>query len=85
MKTIPQMITERMNGKPYGEAEMLDLYYAATAIGGVSGNWELARALDGGTNEDIVRELCTYLRTSGNSPFVPFLVAYVQAKDWIAA
>ena len=84
MRTIPQLITERLNSRRYGEAQMRELYYSAMEEGAKSGNWELARAFDGGTNEDIVRELCAYLRTSGNSPFVPFLVAYVQYQNWVA-
>jgi hypothetical protein len=83
VRTIPQIITERLNCRRYGEAQMRELYDTATAIGDESGNWELARALDCGTNEDIIRELCAYLRTNGNSPFVPFLVAYVPTQNWI--
>lgn len=85
MKTIPQIIIERMSRKPYGYAQMKALYDAASEAGAESGNWSLARAIDGGTNADIVRELCEYLRVSGNTPFAPFLAAYVKMQNWIAA
>ena len=54
-----------------------DFYEAVTGYG-KSGE-HIARALDGGTEEDVKREVCAYLDANGYNPRIK---DYVSARMW---
>ena len=71
-------ILNRKDGADYTAESMRYIYDEATTFGYT----ELARALDGGDNSDIVRELCAYIDDNG---YRKTIKEYVRGQNWIAA
>lgn len=72
-------ILERKEGMPYNSKEFYDYvsYWAETDNDVGTG---IARALDGGTEEDVKRELCKYIKEQGYNPEI---CDYINSVNWL--
>ena len=72
-------ILERKDGMPYNSKEFYDYvsYWAETDTDVGTG---IARALDGGTEEDVKRELCKYVKEQGYNPEI---CDYINSVNWL--
>lgn len=43
-------------------------------------DWPISRAMDGGTNEDVQRELCAYIDANGYNPKIK---SFINKFNWI--
>lgn len=43
-------------------------------------DWPISRAMDGGTNEDVQRELCAYIDANGYNPEIKL---FINKFNWI--
>ena len=75
---IIDAILDRKYGIEYTRESMRYIYDEATMFG----YDELARALDGGSNADIIRELCKYIDDNNYNPEIK---KYVKANNWVSA
>ena len=74
---IVDMILDRKYGcVPYDAARSMKYMYDEATIFGMT---ELARALDGGTEEDVKRELCNYIDNEG---YRPSIKTYINRHNW---
>lgn len=72
-------ILERKEGMPYNSKDFYDYvsYWAETDNDVGTG---IARALDGGTEEDVKRELCKYIKEQGYNPAI---CDYINSVNWL--
>ena len=72
-------ILERKEGMPYNSKDFYDYvsYWAETDNDVGTG---IARALDGGTEEDVKRELCKYIKEQGYNPEI---CDYINSVNWL--
>ena len=72
-------ILERKEGMPYNSKAFYDYisYWAETDNDVGTG---IARALDGGTEEDVKRELCKYVKEQGYNPEI---CDYINSVNWL--
>lgn len=76
---LVDFILDRRDGIEYDPRELYDYCNEMGAIFGDS-YWNVARALDGGTNEDIRLELCAYILGGGYNPQI---CDYINSVDWL--
>lgn len=72
-------ILDRRAGDKYNAKELYDY---CQYMGSIHGDlyWNVARALDAGTNKDIQRELCKYVIKSGYNPDI---CDYINSVNWL--
>lgn len=72
-------ILDRKDGIAYNAKELYDY---CQEMGAIHGDlyWNVARALDAGTNEDIQRELCRYIEKSGYNMSI---CDYIKSVNWL--
>lgn len=71
---LVDFILDRMGGIEYDPRELYD-YCQEEEI-----YWGVARALDGGDNEDIQRVLCEYIENEGYNMDI---CEYIRSADWL--
>ena len=73
---IDSILDRRDCGVPYGVAELRYIYDEAM----IFGFHDLARAIDGGTEKDVKRELCAYIDNNG---YRKSIKRYVNKVNWL--
>jgi hypothetical protein len=71
---LVDFILDRREGIEYDPRELYDYCQEEEAY------WGVARALDGGTEEDIRGELCGYILGNGYNPEI---CEYICSVDWL--
>lgn len=82
---IIDKILDRKDGEKYNAREFY-LYCNSDEIG-----WDIARAMDAGTNEDVIAEIDLYLVNNGYLPedvatwnkYAWELAKFVESVDWL--
>lgn len=76
---IIDLILDRKDGDVYSPREFYeevqeygDVFYGIA--------WNIARAMDGGTEEDVKRELCRYVIEHGYNPQI---CEYINSVNWL--
>ena len=72
-------ILERKEGMPYNPKDFYD-YVSYWAEDDTDVGTGIARALDGGTEEDVKRELCKYIKEQGYNPAI---CDYINSVNWL--
>ena len=57
-----------------------DFYEYVSESETFNSDWPISRALDGGTNEDVQRELCAYIDANGYNPEIKL---FINKFNWI--
>lgn len=73
---IVDAILDRKDGHPYDEDVLKYMYDEAIHFR----FWNLARAIDSGTEKDIKRELCNYI---DDNDYNPAIKKYINKVDWL--
>ena len=64
-----------------GDYNAREFYYRVSEYESVfDSNWPISRALDGGTNDDVVRELCNYIDDNGYDPDIK---TFIRSFKWV--
>lgn len=73
------LILDRKDGQEY---DSRDFYNQVNEYGETFGDscWDVARAMDGGENSDVQRELCRYIMQNGYNMNI---CDYVNSVEWI--
>lgn len=72
---IIDLILDRRAGDDYSAR---DFYFDVMGYGPIG--YEITRAMDGGTENDIRRALCSYIRENGYNPEI---CKYVNSVSWL--
>jgi len=72
---IIDLILNRKDGAEYNAKKF---YTDVSQYGEIS--FDIASALDGGTNQDVQKALCTYITSN---EYNPTICEYVNSVDWI--
>lgn len=76
---IIDLILDRKDGCPYSPK---DFYKEVQEYGEIFGNvaWNITRAMDEGTEQDIKKELCRYITEQGYNPNI---CDYINSVNWL--
>lgn len=76
---IIDLICDRMDGEEYSPREF---YFKVMEYGEIWPNlaWPIARAMDGGTEKDVKRELCAYIDNNGYNPEIK---NFINLVNWL--
>lgn len=72
---IIDLILDRKDGRDYNVKKF---YNDVTKYGSIG--IDIASALDGGTNEDVQKALCTYIK---NNDYNADICTYIESVDWL--
>lgn len=73
------MIVDRiLDRKRWNEYDEREFYHDVMSYGKTG--WEIARAMDGGTNEDVQRALCKYII---NNEYNLEICNYINSQVWV--
>ena len=73
---IIDKILDRRDGCNYSREDARYIYEESFEFG----FWELSRALDGGTDDDVKRELCRYIDMNDYNPEIK---NYINSVSWV--
>ena len=76
---IVDLILDRKDGVVYDAYRFYtDVQDYGTVFGDLA--WNIARAMDEGTEEDVKRELCRYIKEQGYNPEI---CEYINSVNWL--
>lgn len=76
---IIDLILDRKDGYDYSVAEFYnELQEYGTIFNDIA--WDIARAMDEGTEEDVKKELCRYVIEQGYNPQI---CEYINSVNWL--
>ena len=75
---IIDAILDVRDGHGYDAREFYE--YVSESEAFFNSDWTISRAMDGGTNEDVQRELCAYINANGYNQEIK---SFINKFNWI--